>query len=383
MTAYLLVENKGRELASRLLIAKALAEMGIPSVVGQQKALNPALPGIEPSVVLHKGLNRIAANAMRNAPAHTHVALDEEAMGVATFAHASIDHDHEAPVREVYTGAFAADYAARYGTVVKTGNPRADLCGMSHLWLKEAQRIRKRHGKFVLVDTNIGSINSNWGPIADYARIIRRVGWVAPATEITEHFVDDAIALDRIVRLVEALLPVARVIVRPHPAERADLWPHLFGDAVQVEPGGWHLPWLAAAQAVVHTGCTTGYEAALMGRPAVALLRDRPIDKVFAANAYNATWTPAEAVARVQDIIAGAPFQSASPGACDAHVLIAERLAALDTGSAPADTVPAVDRTDYEKAKMTTTLDEAEALYRRMGGTSPVRQVGDSVFVVG
>ena len=32
---------------------------------------------------------------------------------------------------------------------------------------------------------------------------------------------------------------------------------------------------------------------------------------------------------------------------------------------------------------MTTTLDEAEALYRRMGGTSPVRQVGDSVFVVG
>ena len=30
---------------------------------------------------------------------------------------------------------------------------------------------------------------------------------------------------------------------------------------------------------------------------------------------------------------------------------------------------------------MTSTLEETEALYRRMGGTSTVRQVGDSVFV--
>ena len=383
MTAYLLVENKGRELASRLLIAKALVDRGVQVAVGQRKALVLGLRGRSPGVVLEKGLNRIAGNAMRKLPEHTHAAIDEEAFGLATFAQANREHDIEAPVAEVYVNSHIADYREAYPGAALTGNPRADLCGMPSLWMGEARRIRKAYGAFVLVNTSAGGINSNWGSLHAYIDVLHKVGWVKNVGDIASHIRDDAVAMDLLVTFaIRAAERGLRVIVRPHPSENAETWKFLLGQDATILANGWHLPWLAAAQVTVHAGCTTGYEAALMGRPAIAIRTHRPVDAAFASNAINPAYSPEQAVNMAQDIIAGAPYEAMSPGLCDAHERIAEHLAAMDQGPADIEPFPDVDRNDYESAKMTATIEEVESLYRRMGGAGPVRQVGDSVFVV-
>ena len=381
MTAYLLVENKGREMASRLLIAKALVERGIQVAVGDRKTMVLGLRGRPSGVVMDKGLNRIVGNAMRASPEHRHVPIDEEAFGIARFAQAAREHDHEAPAAEVYVNGHLDEYDETFSAVL-TGNPRADLCGMSHLWMSEARRIRKAWGSFILVNTSSGGINSNWGTLDEYLTILHKIGWDVRRPDIAEHLLDDAASMQSLATFVRLAVDRGhRVIVRPHPSERADTWRLMMGDCADVVTEGWHIPWIAAASVLVHTGCTTGYEAALMGRPAVAMKTSRPVDHAFTSSGINPTDSPRAALNMVENILAGAPYESLSPGLCDAHARIAERLTALDTGPTDIAPFPSVERNDYERAKMTSTLEETEALYRRMGGTSTVRQVGDSVFV--
>jgi hypothetical protein len=61
-------------------------------------------------------------------------------------------------------------------------------------------------------------------------------------------------------------------IVRPHPSENHASWvelarPH---DNLQAVHEGNVIPWLLAADVLIHNGCTTSVEAHLLGRPSIA-----------------------------------------------------------------------------------------------------------------
>ena len=61
--------------------------------------------------------------------------------------------------------------------------------------------------------------------------------------------------------------PDMRIVVRPHPVEKHAAWEEIAArhDNVELAQEGNVLPWLLAARALIHNGCTTGVEAYGLG----------------------------------------------------------------------------------------------------------------------
>jgi hypothetical protein len=83
--------------------------------------------------------------------------------------------------------------------------------------------------------------------------------------------------------LVRSAFPGHNIVIRPHPSENFETWrtetmslPNVF-----VVHEGDVIPWLLAASASIHNGCTTGLQASLLGRPVVSymLVRSSRFDK--------------------------------------------------------------------------------------------------------
>ncbi|MFQ5566453.1 MAG: surface carbohydrate biosynthesis protein, partial [Paracoccaceae bacterium] len=71
--------------------------------------------------------------------------------------------------------------------------------------------------------------------------------------------------------LAEALKPDA-LVIRPHPSENRQTWYDAANglDNVHVVHDGSVGPWLAAADVLIHNGCTSAVEAAIVGTPALS-----------------------------------------------------------------------------------------------------------------
>ena len=81
-------------------------------------------------------------------------------------------------------------------------------------------------------------------------------------------------------------LPDHAIVVRPHPIERLSSWEEIARGCkrVHVINEGNVVPWLMAADALVHNTCTTSIEASVLGTPSVSY---EPIPGDFGADLPN------------------------------------------------------------------------------------------------
>ena len=85
---------------------------------------------------------------------------------------------------------------------------------------------------------------------------------------------------------------VPRLIIRPHPSENAEKWRKAYQGVAKVSiiREGDHLAWTAAANLLIHTGCTTGTEAVILGTPALSLKGgDSDWHRLLTSNHVNQT----------------------------------------------------------------------------------------------
>jgi hypothetical protein len=160
-----------------------------------------------------------------------------------------------------------------------TGNPRVDLWRpeLRTIYQREADALRTEHGSFVLVPTAFAMVNNSRGP--DYHRQTVAANGMLESEEGAarlDGYLDHSRAIfealcKAVVRLAEAV-PDRLVVVRPHPSEDVGPWEQAAtsADNLVVLRDGPVTPWLLAADAIVHSNCTTGLEGFLMGRPTVA-----------------------------------------------------------------------------------------------------------------
>jgi hypothetical protein len=68
------------------------------------------------------------------------------------------------------------------------------------------------------------------------------------------------------------VLPDHTILIRPHPTEDHEVWREIAKDLpnARVANDGNVVPWLMACETLIHVGCTTAVEAAVIGRPAIA-----------------------------------------------------------------------------------------------------------------
>jgi len=76
----------------------------------------------------------------------------------------------------------------------------------------------------------------------------------------------------QLIPTVEKAFPKYNIVVRPHPTENQEIYRQIAAgcERVEVTNEGNVVPWLMAARALIHNGCTTGVEAYVMGIPAIS-----------------------------------------------------------------------------------------------------------------
>jgi surface carbohydrate biosynthesis protein len=441
-TVYLPIENLSRELDGRLLLASRLLRRDVPVVIGQQWLIyQNLLGGYPPGSILFKGLNRIQAGAAMHLASLGNIcfACDEEALGLSSEAFMSRDifpSVAESCALIFAQGEFHHDVLVnRTGCspdkVVTIGNARFDLLRPAFRAVHdlEVATIKERFGDFVLFNTNVGYVHSIWDTLEESEEeVMKRIGWLDEKEPRALDMHKRSVALDYInyglaketVRGLAIADPDLKIVLRPHPAERPDAWLEEFTDLpnVEVVREGNHAAMILASRLVLHTGCTTGVEAALLGHPTMTIRPDDPARdewQWFVSNHVNPAAVGAvEAVAKTRKFLDG-EIDLEADRADEREVTRNRYFSGLDgvyvfekmaesilkylndrslhgrsykwSAADPERVLVGIDRTDYFKRKMSISLEDITERYRvllhhaRGGQPITIRQIGDSVFL--
>ncbi len=320
---YLPVEVAAREFESKLLLALFAVSRGFEVVFGQKRLMMRNLPYMPPGVVLFKTLTVRDGRAMERAQRHGHAtaAIDEEMMGLVAkeedfrwvAARAVERCQRLLALSDNHAAMLEARHPGVGSKVSVVGNPRIDLLRPE---LRESYRaavaeIRATYAPFILVNTNFAFLNSlRMSPRASL-RSLYRSGTLNRHDPddrfmMTEYFRIERANIDLVKELLTILprhFPNHRIILRPHPVERIETWTEFTErmPAVSVIRSGAALQWILAADAMLHTGCTTGTEAFALGRPAINL---QPVSSPL-LNRYlsgKVNFTVADAPAAMQQL---------------------------------------------------------------------------------
>lgn len=263
-----------REIDARLLLGLAAAERGFRVLIGAEAdILTHPQPGLFLSHTLRNGRASMEAHRL----GHVVAAFDEEALVrfPDPVQNRRLDRDIFAVPRLLLAWGLAnADYwkglDGYRGTPIEiTGNCRGDLLrpDVRGVYTEEVGGLRERFGRFVLINTNFSFVN-HFDP-AFYRTADLPAGLVAHKAVLMQEF------LKLVPALATAIAP-AHLVLRPHPSEDWRAWRQAaHGQTnVTVLNEGSIVPWLMAADCVVHNGCTSAVEAAMLGRQAFAF---RPV----------------------------------------------------------------------------------------------------------
>lgn len=293
---YVGIETKVREFDAKLLLACVAAEAGYDVVLGQQKMFLKRLGEMPRGILLNKSISPSKAKKYDHYTklGFKLVAYDEE--GLAPF-----NADEYQKRRVSVDSLKPLDYFFAWGTwqqevivqkapfaqhkVIPVGHPRMDLTRreLRAFYDDEVKRLQAQYGRFILINTNFSFYNHFKG--RDFEVILRekaKAGKVVDERQhayymrVSEHkkalFYEFA---DMVVRLHQRF-PDVSIILRPHPSEDHEYWRQTLPQhaRIQVVHEGSVLPWILAAEVMIHNSCTTGIEGYLLEQP---VLSYRPV----------------------------------------------------------------------------------------------------------
>ncbi len=330
------VENQVRELDPKLLLAVAATKAGFCSYIGYRTEMDIVISKLPRSIYLAKSFTQRSDKMFRILSKLGHIicAWDEEALvhyppdiyftrRLSENALRHVSHlfawgkDNENLFREF------PQFPDQL-PIHLVGNPRLDLLRkeFGEFYQNEISRIRQQHGQFILINTNFGNVNAHLPYLNLFTDKDEQGNYLTMgrgATGMNREYAEGRAKFKQtIFDHFKLLIPQLsetfgelEIIIRPHPVENKRPYEELASQHknIKVVQRGNVIPWLRAAKAIVHSGCTTGIEAYLSERPAVSYA---PLaDKRFGYDAqlpdqlsYGCV-TAAEVVATIENIIAG------------------------------------------------------------------------------
>lgn len=292
------IETINRELDFRLLLAVLMAGHGRVVFVGQHDLIERLIDRTDGGVYLGKNVFKGLfpnANSEGLRKLHRHlvnlVHLDEEG-GIypgreerwGQVLDTRLDPRVLGPRDRIcvwgdfqrqHYAARAPDMAAR---ITVTGHPRFDLYRpeLRAFFAPDADKLRARYGRFVLVNTNLSGANNGLGIQDTFStRVWPKIAEPEARLHLTHLWAHQQRILAHLIPLLHRMAherPDLRIILRPHPAEDRAFYRAVFSHCERVEvihegPVG---AWLLAAEAIIQDGCTTGVEAYLAGKRVIA-----------------------------------------------------------------------------------------------------------------
>ena len=261
-----------------------------------------------------------------------------------------------------------------------TGNGRVDLMRpeLRSLHLEQVNALRKKHGRFILVNTNFSAVNHFYTNLTILKPPEKLAGnentWDAG---LSKHRYALFRAFLSLLPRLAIRFPKTTFILRPHPGENHQTWIDAAGGAknIVVSHEGNVIPWVLASAAIIHNGCTTGLEAYILDsqpiayQPTVSIDYDLHLPNALSHNAHD----EATLFALVDAILDG-KFDSASLHTPEREALLANHISAIRGPLASERIADAIEKMAEEKAANTSNLprqalgvlhSEARALLKR------------------
>jgi surface carbohydrate biosynthesis protein len=283
-TVLIAVETSNRELISKAYVTAKLIDAGLKVVIGEASDTYRCANIIGPDVFLTQSMSgQSYRKAIYSQLLDNHgtrmVALDQEGGLIGSpesYCNTRVDSNNQKffdlylawgrKVKEAITTytSFPAE------KILITGEPKYDD-ELKTVHLKSASEIKSEIGNFILVNTNFGSVNHYDQEMAKAIENGCGGGGVA----------DDGYREERqrylLLRIVDLIFDLSesmsqkKIIVRPHPSENFDYYRKVFekNEKVAVIHQGDVLPWILAADVVIHNNCSTAIEAFIMGKPSI------------------------------------------------------------------------------------------------------------------
>ena len=319
------VENQVRELDAKLLLACVAADRGHASYIGYKGAIDGYINTFPPGIYFAKSVTERSVKILNisHGLGHRNVAWDEEAVvhypPEIYYKRRLCEHALRATDQLLAWGDDNKTLFEAYdrfpGTPVRVvGNPRIDLLRPEFraFYDTEVEAIREKYGRFILFNTNFGSVNGYYPELnVCYEKASAPDGLELgrSAIGLSRDYALDLYAFRRnnFETMKDLVLEVARrfpeetIVVRPHPSEDHDTWRDLAApfDNVSVDAQGNVVPWLLAAGVLIHNACTTAIESYVLGKPAIAYVPAEGAD-VYGSDLPNQvshiSRTPEEAV---------------------------------------------------------------------------------------
>ena len=291
------VENQVRELDAKLLLACVSAWRGFTSIIGPKRELEHRIESFPRSVYVAKSMVQGNSKFLRIAQklGHTNVAWDEEALvHLPPDIYFTRRFSPEALAHVSHLFAWGKDNARLWRKYPElpvgmpihiTGNPRNDLLRpeIRPYYEKDVNEIRSTYGDFILINTNVNHVNAflpGRNLFLPIEKPGQEPGFGRAARGMTREYAEglrrfkQAIfeAFQELIPALEKSFPSHTIIVRPHPTESQEVYHQIAArcEHVQVTNKGNVVPWLLAAQALIHNGCTTAVEAYVMRIPAIS-----------------------------------------------------------------------------------------------------------------
>jgi surface carbohydrate biosynthesis protein len=291
------VENQVRELDPKLLLACIAARRGFSVIIGSHREIDLRISSLPQGLYLNKSMTdrnlkmfRIMDNlgheiltwdeeALVHLPAETYYSRRLSPTAIRYNSHLFAWGEDNAELWRRYPG-LPSDLPIHV-----TGNPRSDMLrpDLRSYYEPEAQQLQNDYGDFILLNTNFNHVNAFF-PAQNLFRPVKKAGETPQfgkaavgmsreyAEGLRDHKEDVFNAFKQVISALAQAFPDHKIIVRPHPTENQKVYQDIAGDCanVLVTNEGNVVPWLMAAKAVIHNGCTTGVEAYVMGVPAVS-----------------------------------------------------------------------------------------------------------------
>jgi surface carbohydrate biosynthesis protein len=291
------VENQAREQDPKLLLAAIAASRGFSSVFGSRREMEFNIDLFPRSIYLSKSMTvrsllffRVARRfdveivswdeeALVHLPPDTYFSRRLDPKAIKYISHLFAWGDENARLWRLYP-------ALPKGIPIHvTGNPRSDLLRpeLHPFYKTEVEEFKAAYGDFILVNTNFNHVNA-FGPDMNLfkpsAGPSRRQRFGRAARGMSRAYAEglrdhkNAVFEDfkRLIPRLSQSFPDHSIVVRPHPTENQGVYRDIATRCrrVHVTNEKSVVPWLLAAKAVIHNGCTTGVEAYLVGTPALS-----------------------------------------------------------------------------------------------------------------
>lgn len=283
------IETKVREFHAKLLLSYFAAEKGFNVILGEQNEIHRHLKYLPRGIYIDKSIARTKTKSFQKTKdlGNRVVAWCEEGLTFRdrdTYLKERISIDSYNLVDiffawgEVQAKTVEIKVDNRHNKIICTGNPRFDLLRRPYraIFSSEAEIIRERYGRFILINSNFSRFNHFYGrdfvikTLKEQGRIRNQeeetffIKWADYLGEMYAHFLS-------MTRYLSKIFPDYTIIIRPHPSENQETWKEQTKelDNVKIIHEGNAISWILASEVMIHNSCTTGVEAFVLEAPVI------------------------------------------------------------------------------------------------------------------